>query len=88
MEIGDYVNVYWDSEKEDSSEEIVSFDKEGNPIIRDSDDQVYSTETEDGEVYVIPNWLHCQGKLTVPRFQSLGIFSYNYGINLKTNKLL
>lgn len=59
MEIGNYVKVFWDSEKLDfSEEEIVSFDKEGNPIIRDSDDQVYSTETEDGEVYVIPNWLH------------------------------
>ena len=59
MEIGSYVEVFWDSEQlESSEEEIVSFDKEGNPIIRDSDDQVYSTEICDGDVYVIPNWLH------------------------------
>jgi hypothetical protein len=59
MEIGNYVKVFWDSEQlESSEEEIVSFDKEGNPIIRDSDDQVYCTETENEDVYVIPNWLH------------------------------
>jgi len=58
MNIGDYITVYWDCEKEDSSEsEVVSIDGAGNPIIKDDDDQVYSTEVEDGDVFVIPNYV-------------------------------
>jgi hypothetical protein len=61
MEIGRIIEVYFedelDSEKVDV--EIVSFDGEGNPIIRDDDDQIYSTyKNEYGDIIVVPNYLH------------------------------
>lgn len=61
MRIGQIIEVYFedDFDAEAVEVEIVSFDGEGNPIIRDDDDQIYSTyKTECGDIIVTPNWLH------------------------------
>ena len=62
MRIGQIIEVYFedDFDAEAVEVEIVSFDGEGNPIIRDyDDDQIYSTyKNEYGDIIVTPNWLH------------------------------
>ena len=57
MKVGDFINVLFEEEGEETSVEIVSFDVEGNPIIVE-DDQTYSTYEENGVIRVIPTWAH------------------------------
>jgi hypothetical protein len=61
MKIGQIIEVYFedDCDAEAVNVEIVSFDGESNPIIKDDDDQTYSTyKNENGDIIVTPNWLH------------------------------